>query len=108
MLQMLLEQRHRPLHGGVPQLIGGEVHEQGSQEDRQIFRPKAGATATIAIGQGGRIKRLTVVFDPVVNGTSSHSQGSSDLSDRLASADLQDRQGPAVETSIVSVLELAL
>jgi hypothetical protein len=89
-------------------LIRGVILEQGPQEDRQVFRPQAGATATIAIGQGGRITRLTVAFDPVVNGTSSHSQGSGDLSDRLASADLQDRQGPAVETCIVSVLELAL
>jgi hypothetical protein len=108
MLQMLLEQSRRPLHSGVTQLIRGVVHEQGPQEGRQVFRPKAGASRAVIIDQGSRIKRFTVVFDPVVNGASCHSQGLGDLSDRLASADFPDRQGTAIEACIVGVVELPL
>ena len=108
MLQMLLEQSRRPFHGGVAQPIRGVVHEQGPQEGRQVFRPEAGASRAVVIDQGGRIERLPVVFDPVVNGAAGHPQGLGDLSDGLASADFQDRQGPAIERGIVRVLELPL
>jgi hypothetical protein len=108
MLQMLLEQSRRPFHGGVAQPSRIVVHEQGPQEGRQVFRPEAGASRTVVINQGDRIKRLPVMFDPVVNGASCHPQGLGDLSDGLASADFQDRQGTAIEVGIVSVLELPL
>jgi hypothetical protein len=96
---VLLEQGDRPVHGGIAQLLGRPAQEFAEQVP--VLRlPEAGTAAACVIGQGLRLVGLGVGVDPVIDTARRHPQGLGDLGDGLAAADLQDRQGPAVQAGI--------
>jgi hypothetical protein len=103
-LQMLLQKRDGPLHRLIAEVTGPPL-QGGGESHLEILGPKGGVIAPALVCQAGRVVRLLIAVDPVVDADPTGAEESGDLGDGAPGSGLQDGQGAAEETGITGTPE---
>jgi hypothetical protein len=87
--------------------ILGRDAEEGFEQMLVILIEQRAASSAGLLRQGGRVERLRVQFDPVVDALPGHAEHAGDVSRRASAVELQDGQGSAEQARVRSLSELA-
>jgi len=104
-LQVLLQQRDGPFDRPVAEVIRPPL-ERGGEVGPEFVRPRAGVIAPTPVRQGGRVARLVVARDPVVDAHPAGAEHPGDLGDGSPGGRLRDGPGAAKEPGVGGVAQL--
>jgi hypothetical protein len=97
--QILSEQRHCPVHGGVTVFPGRLIHGL-RQPALEPLVPQGRAAGSLGIAEGRRVVAAEVGVGPVVDGAGLYTEREGDVTSRPPPVKLQDRQRASVEADV--------
>ncbi len=96
---MLLQQGHGPRDGLIAKVLRPPL-QTGHERCLEVIGPQAGVIAPALIDQGGRVGRLFIARNPMVDAHPRGPEHAGDLSDGATVGRLQDRQSTPKEPSV--------
>ncbi len=106
-LQVFAQQRDGPFDRLVAELLRPPL-EGGDEGRLEFLGPQGGVVAPALVGQGGRVSRLLVPGDPVVDAHAARAQQAGDLGDGAPGGGLQDGEGAAEKAGVRGGAQLLL
>jgi hypothetical protein len=107
MPQLLLQQRHRPVRGGIAP-SSRRVREQLLEQGAGFFGPQGRSPRPVFEAEVGRIIALHESLPPIVHDATGHSERAGDLRQGYAACRFQDGQRTAIDTGILGLIQLCL